>query len=333
MILKQITIISGFLFFLISYSYTILVPISIFSIDYFKKLALKLGQYLSIEMFKGLNTKFYLNTNKYDIKMDENPELVDIIVANHISSCDYLLIISYLKYFNIDLFNFILKKEFCYYPGIGYIVYVNNHIKISRSWEKDEDAIKKQLDVIKKDNKKKQVIIIFPEGTRFTEDKFKEGQQFSKDNNYPIFNNLLVPRTKGLWLLVNILKEKGILGKIWDMTLIMPKNLGKSHFMKDIISKPIGKVFNYIKEIKLTRKYKNMEKFKLWFFNQWKKKDFIINNYKNIGFEEIIFKTDYFKIIFVILTCLLFIYLLTTYYGLIYSVVSIIIAYLMLFLL
>ena len=332
MILKQITIISGFLFFLISYSYTILVPFSVLSIDYFKTLALDLGRYLSIEMFKGFDTEFYLNNNKNDIKIDENPELIDIIVANHISTCDYLLIISYLKHFNIDLFNFILKKELCYYPGIGFILYINNFIRVSRSWDKDEDAIRKQLDVIKKDNKK-QVIVIFPEGTRFTEDKFKEGQQFSRDNNYPIYNNLLVPRTKGLWLLINILKEKGLLGKIWDMTLVMPNNLGKTHFISDIIGKPIGKVFNYIREIKLTRKYKNIDKFKLWFFNQWKKKDFIIDNYKNIGFEKITFETDYKKLTFIFITCLLFIYLLTTHFGFIYIVISIITSYLMLFLL
>ena len=72
-------------------------------------------------------------------------------------------------------------------------------IFIERSWEKDKHKIEQKVSKLK--NK---IIIIFPEGTRKTIKNYKESVNYSIKNNFPIYENLLLPRTKGSWKIINI---------------------------------------------------------------------------------------------------------------------------------
>ena len=136
---------------------------------------------------------------------------------------------------------------------------------------------------------KKQVIIIFPEGTRFTLEKLKEAQRFSLENNLPKYNNLLVPKSKGLWFIVNQLAKKNRLGRIWDMTLVLPKFLGKESYLSDIVGKEIGNVYCDIRELKLPENFEDNNIFKNWLHENWKIKDKYIEHYNKYQYEKITF--------------------------------------------
>ena len=60
------------------------------------------------------------------------------------------------------------------------------------------------------------------------EQKLKEGNEFSKKNNLPIYENLMVPKSKGLWFIIKHLKKLNKLGRIWDATIILSKFIKKS---------------------------------------------------------------------------------------------------------
>jgi 1-acyl-sn-glycerol-3-phosphate acyltransferase len=141
----------------------------------------------------GFGTKIFANEN-----IIQTPGKIDIIIANHHNIMDGFLIMHILKCMNITKWVCVGKKEIMYIPGIGLNFLFDDHIKLSRNWEEDKLTLEKQLDNIKEG-----LIIIFPEGTRFTLNKLKDGQKYSKDNNYPIFDNLLVPKSKGLSTIFN----------------------------------------------------------------------------------------------------------------------------------
>lgn len=289
MLIFQITLFVTFVFLILGYSYLLITPGLLIGytpiLSYVKTLA---QSFFTMVLDKGFKTNFKLGETKQDIKtlINSDTDKIDIIVCNHTSSLDFLLIMSYLQEFEIDSYNFVFKNEITYTPGFGFIMYANPDIKLNRNWEQDKATLGKQLDKIKT-NGKKQVILIFPEGTRLTEKKLSEGQDFSKKNNLPVFENLMVPKSKGLWYIVNHLSDSGKLGKIWDVTLILPNFIKKSINTSDIFGKPIGDVNTVWREVILDKNFKNPEDFKSWLLNVWVTKDSFITHNDKIIFNQV----------------------------------------------
>ena len=289
MLILQIILFVTFVFLILGYSYMLITPALLIGytpiITYVKTLA---QSFVTQVMISGFKTNFKLAKSDQDIikLMNENTELIDIIICNHTSTIDFLVIMSYLQHFNIDSYNFVLKNQIIYTPGFGLIMYASPDIKLNRNWDQDKDTMGKQLDKIKL-NGSKQVILIFPEGTRLSETKLKEGQDFSIKKNLPVFSNLLVPKSKGLWFIVKHLKDSNKLGRIWDVTLTIPKFIGKTAYSSKIFGKPLGDIYTVWREVTICTDYKDMDKFKKWLIDLWLTKDSFINNYKNLIYEDI----------------------------------------------
>ena len=175
-------------------------------------------------------------------------------------------------------------------------------------------------------------MIIFPEGTRYTKEKFEIAQTFSKSKGIPIYDHLLVPKARGLWFLINNFKKANKLGRVWDITLTVPTMLGKSVYVKDLLGKPIGPIYGTIKELKLDFNYEDLETFKIWLFENWKIKDNFMKYYKNFIYNKIHFdKTKYKHLAIIILVCIIFSLFLSNKYGRYYLLTSFIIAYMLIF--
>jgi 1-acyl-sn-glycerol-3-phosphate acyltransferase len=251
MLIIQIMFLITFIYWVMAYSYVVLTPSILLSNDYLIKYVKKLSQTLTIfTLIYGFKSEFYLTSTQQNIKelMNQNTDLVDIIVCNHITTIDFLIVIAYLKYLNISNFNFILNYKVKHIAGFGLIMYANPDIKVFRNWELDQDNMQKQIQNFNTNvSSKKQVLIIFPEGTRYTKEKFEIAQEFSKSKGIPIYDHLLVPKARGLWFLINNFKKVNKLGRVWDITLTVPSMLGKSAYVKDLLGKPIGPVYGTIK--------------------------------------------------------------------------------------
>lgn len=329
MIIKQILFLILFYFFLIIYTYILSVPALLLNNNKILKIIKNFGQNLSTYIINNLNINMYLADTKQEIIFSDS-NLIDIIICNHISSIDYIILISLLKYFNIYEYNFILKKSINYIPGLGFIMYTNTDIKINRKWEDDKELINSQLsniindEIIITDNKSKKVLIIFPEGTRFNENKLLESQKYAIENNYEKYNNLLFPKTKGLWYIINYLSNNHLLGKIWDLTIIYSNKKSFYNLFNHLDS-----IYLIIKEIKLLDNYQDKDIFKKWVLNIWKIKDNIIDNHKNIIYKKINIEYDSLIIKIIKYLCILGILLLSNYYGRIYLLVSFILSYIL----
>jgi len=289
MLIFQITLFVTFVFLILGYSYMLITPGLLIGyipiIDYVKTLA---QSFFTMVLTNGFKTNFKLAESKQNIKklINEDTDKIDILICNHTSTLDFLIIMAYLQEWEIDSYNFVFKNDIIYTPGFGFIMYASPDIKLNRNWEQDKETLGNQLDKIKT-NGKKQVILIFPEGTRLTEKKLREGQDFSKKNNLPVFDNLMVPKSKGLWFITNHLAQTNKLGRIWDVTLIFPQFLKKSIGYADIFGKSIGNINTIWREVKLPENFKDQDNFKKWLMNTWITKDSLMEHHNNIIFNEI----------------------------------------------
>jgi 1-acyl-sn-glycerol-3-phosphate acyltransferase len=336
MLIQQITFLVTSIYWIIAYSYLVLTPSILVSNDYLIKLVKKLSQTLTVfTLIYGFKSEFYLTKTQQNIKelMNQNIDLVDIIICNHITTIDFLIVLMYLKYLDITHYNFILNYKVKHVLGLGLVMYANTDIKVFRNWELDEDNMKKQINKFNQNkSSKKQVLIIFPEGTRYTKEKFEIAQTFSKSKGIPIYDHLLVPKARGLWFLINNFKKANKLGRVWDITLTIPSMLGKSAYVKDLLGKPIGPIYGTIKELKLDFNYEDLETFKIWLFENWKIKDNFMKYYKNFIYKKIHFdKTKYKHLVIIILVCIIFSLFLSNKYGRYYLLTSFIIAYMLIF--
>jgi 1-acyl-sn-glycerol-3-phosphate acyltransferase len=319
---------------ILSYSYLLITPSFILSNNFILKQSKILSQSFSTMMLlDSYKIDFFMAKSDKNIEqlIKQNPNLIDIIICNHISAIDFLIVMAYLQKFKIQNFNFVLKNEIIYIPGFGLIMYTNSDIKLNRKWDKDKDNLRKQINKIKvESNKDKQIILIFPEGTRLNKNKLNKAQKFSVDNNLPVFNNLLVPKTKGLWYLINYLKTSNKLGRVWDLTLVVPKFLGKSTNIIKITTQPIGPVYGIFRELELDKNnYQDLNQFKFWFLKNWKIKDNFLQNYKSFIYNKIILND--FKLIHIIsiaIITLLGCISLTNKHTRRYIIISIMISYL-----
>ena len=245
-----------------------------------------------------------------------NPsDKVDILISNHITTIDFVVYLSVLRQFdNRDVY-FVLKRDLIFIPGGGFTLCVGPDIKLNRKLEDDQESI---INSVKK--MKSGIIIIMPEGTRFTPEKQELAKKYSIDNNLPVFKNTLFPKMKGIYLISKILNENNKLGKIIDFSTIIENFHLKTARMKDLLTKPLGKTFSVIRTYNIPIKYlDNYEKFKKWFLKLWQKKDNILDNICNApNYDYMILKPELkskdYMIIVVMIT--LFIYLIMHSNGL-----------------
>jgi hypothetical protein len=329
MIFRQITLIILFTYWILAHSYLLVTPSILLGNQTLINLVKELSQTFSTRiLLDGFSTQFFMAANQTNIQLEinQNIDLIDIMVCNHVSTFDFLIAMAYLKNFNIGSYNFVLKNEITYFPGFGLIMYASPDIKLNRRWEQDKLNLGKQIDKIKTNHSDKQVILIFPEGTRLTKEKLLEGHKFSELNNLPIFENLLVPKTKGLWTLISHLSQTKRLGKIWDLTLAIPKFMGKSAYLTDIIGKKMGPVYGIFRELKNCQ-YQNLNEFKSWFIKNWQIKDELLSNYNKFIYNQIEFSDKSSHILLITLTIILSTIMLTNKYSRGYLLLSFLLAY------
>ena len=217
----------------------------------------------------GFDSTIYYSGN-YD-KTDK----IDIMIGNHLNMIDFTIYTSIIKQFdNRDIY-LVVKKEIIFIPGAGFIVGTAPDIKMNRKYEDDKDNI---INTIKKI--KNGIIIIMPEGSRYTTEKKNLAQKYSNDNNLHIFNNMLYPKMKGLWLILKCLHESNKLGNIIDLTVVIENYKKKELSTTDVFKTKLGDTFVIISSYDnhyYMPGINDYDIFKSWFIEKWKIKDNILD--------------------------------------------------------
>jgi 1-acyl-sn-glycerol-3-phosphate acyltransferase len=257
----------------------------------------------------------YLFNTKLKISGEYNKtDKVDIIIANHIDVIDIMMMISLLKIIDSRPFYFIGEKiSLDKLGGFTALYYYSDNILIHKNIDKDKQLIKKLIDKINTG-----IIIIYPEGLVFKEDTIKKSLEYCKTNNLIPFNNLLYPKTQGLWHIINELKNQNKLGNLIDVTFILSKIKDRNEIIKDLVTsnkilKPedykIGDTNYIIRSFELNKYVDNYNNFKEFLLKVWREKDIILegSNYKTYKFNEITYNRITFikTILLVLIICII----------------------------
>jgi 1-acyl-sn-glycerol-3-phosphate acyltransferase len=306
MITESLKVISLFFFILMLFinSCLLILPFSLVGksqLGY--KLACDLIQsYFDVFYNYGLNSKIkYLGNIKFTDK-------IDVLVCNHVNTFDFAIYLSVLKQFCNKEVYIICRNNLKYIPIFGFYLKFYNFIKINKNLETDKYILTNAINKIDSG-----VIIIMPEGTRFTEENYKKSKEYSNKNNLTQFENLLYPKMKGLHIICDILNKNNKLGNIIDFTIKIDKMFLKKCHIKDIITNNLGDSLVIINNYKINKgDIDNYELFKQFFIKKWIKKDKILNNTKITHYNESHFKTiipsvPFYKIYLSIILILTFI--------------------------
>ncbi|GFR67471.1 1-acyl-sn-glycerol-3-phosphate acyltransferase 3 [Elysia marginata] len=130
------------------------------------------------------------------------------------------------------------KKSLRYVPLIGWAWYFTETIFLNRKWEHDKYSISRDLQKTYDFPKGYYVtLLLFPEGTRFTEKKHQASLEVSRAKGYPELKHLLLPRPKGFALITHGLK--GHFQSVLNCTVGFETNGIAPTFMNIFNGKPI----------------------------------------------------------------------------------------------
>ncbi|KAJ7296571.1 hypothetical protein O6H91_09G013500 [Diphasiastrum complanatum] len=140
-----------------------------------------------------------------------------LVLCNHRTEVDWMYIwnlavrkdrIGYVKY--------MLKSSVRNLPIFGWGFHILEFLFLDRKWEVDEPAIKTYASSFK-DRRDPLWLILFPEGTDFTEAKRVKSQHFAKMHGLKKLNNVLLPRSKGFVACLSHLRQS--LDAVYDLTI------------------------------------------------------------------------------------------------------------------
>jgi len=118
----------------------------------------------------------------------------------------------------------IAKKMLKYVPTIGVSWALNDFIFLDRDWEKDKETLTNCMQVLAS-YKQPFWLLLFPEGTRLSQEKLEQGQKFSQSRGLPVFKHQLYPRTKGFARIMETLDTDKV-KYVYDITIMFNTNKG-----------------------------------------------------------------------------------------------------------
>jgi 1-acyl-sn-glycerol-3-phosphate acyltransferase len=197
------------------------------------------------------------------------------IISNHKAMYDILATYYVSGFFN-RFIGFCTKKQIAYVPGIGWwctrmkFPTLNRNISDLKTLESTKVPFP---------------IVIYPEGTRYSDQKYKESYQFAKQNDYPISKYAQLPKYKGAFAL-----PKDV---VYHMTLVyLDRN---QRIITGEIKEFPHRIYIHVK--KHTNVPREESEYKKWIQNQFANIDDIYDNFKPTNAIEMVPKmnaVDYF---------------------------------------
>ena len=133
---------------------------------------------------------------------DFNPNEKSVILCNHKAVFDILSIFYVSGHFN-RVIGFCLKKQVSQIPGCGWWCTRMKFPTLNRD-SSDLKTLEQDTTTFP--------IIIYPEGTRYSNTKYSESRDFAKKNDYPISKYAQLPKYKGAFALTK--------NVVYQMTLV-----------------------------------------------------------------------------------------------------------------
>ncbi|KAE8708407.1 putative 1-acyl-sn-glycerol-3-phosphate acyltransferase 5 [Hibiscus syriacus] len=203
-----------------------------------------------------------------------------LLICNHRTEVDWMYLwdlalrkdcLGYIKY--------ILKSSLMKLPVFGWAFHILEFIPVERKWEVDEANMRQMLSKFK-DPRDPLWLVIFPEGTDFTDQKCLRSQKYAAENGLPILKNLLLPKSKGFNACLEDLRST--LDAVYDVTI------GYKHrcpsFLDNVFGVDPSEVHMHIRRIALDDVPMSEGEVTAWLMDTFQLKDRLLSNFKSEGY-------------------------------------------------
>jgi len=204
------------------------------------------------------------------------------IIANHRWGLDWLMIFTVAaRKGRLGVMKLFAKDSIKWIPGIGWGLWLLDFPFLSRNWTNDVRTIDRTFQSLK-DRRLPFWLVSHLEGTRLTESKVKQSQDFAKKKDLPVFKNVLLPRTKGFIATVSSLRKADAVKVLYDIT-IMYEDGRKDPRIFNAAVRQGGRVSLHVKRYLISDLPTNEEELTQWLYDRWREKDQLIESFLKTG--------------------------------------------------
>ncbi|CAK9822275.1 1-acyl-sn-glycerol-3-phosphate acyltransferase gamma [Anthophora retusa] len=173
-----------------------------------------------------------------------------------------------------------VKKSVQYFPAIGWTWKFAECVFLARNWEEDKEIIKSQISELA--NYPDSIwLLLYPEGTRFTEQKLEASKKFALEKGITPLKHHLLPRTRGFT--ASIPHMRGKIPAIYDVQLhFNPADPVKPTMTNLLLGKRI-EAHLYMQRIPIEEVPEDDEGAAKWLYNLYKKKDRLAESFYQTG--------------------------------------------------
>ncbi|KAL8611368.1 hypothetical protein ACOMHN_014423 [Nucella lapillus] len=231
------------------------------------------------QWWSGTEVMFYMDED--DMKLVGKEHVM--VMMNHKYDIDWLMAWILAERFGMLGGTKIFGKEILrYVPLIGWAWYFTESIFLKRQWEHDRRIIAHDVArVVDYPENYWITILLFPEGTRFTEEKLKVSQEVCRAKGYPMTKHTLLPRTKGF-----VLSMHGMKGKVpalYNATVGFPSTGPKPTLMNILNGVPLLAHFHCVRIPMDSVPIDTDEECGTWLRNAFRQKDQLYDDFLKHG--------------------------------------------------
>lgn len=212
----------------------------------------------------------------------EDNDRLDLYICNHITYLDSLFIpITLLSSTNCyKRLRFFMNKIFRKLPVVKEAIFFNKYYLLSKNIIDDKGLFESFDDEIKTNYNYNTSLFIYPEGTMYFETSLKKYHDYCESKNIKPFENLIHPRYKGTYKLIQSIKnlDMDVIGFFYDITMYYSGVDNKNIKITDFLTFKTNSVHMHIRKIKYSDIPDEEEEFKQWIYNLFKEKDELLKN-------------------------------------------------------
>ncbi|KAG0590428.1 hypothetical protein M758_1G106700 [Ceratodon purpureus] len=202
-----------------------------------------------------------------------------MIMCNHRTEVDWMYIWNLaIRKGKIGFCKYAVKDSVKNLPLFGWAFYVFEFLMLHRQWEVDAPVIKSYLDSFQ-DKRDPLWLIVFPEGTDFTEEKRDKGNAYARENGYPELVNVLQPRTRGFVTCLSQLR--GSLDAVYDLTIGYTKRCPL--FINNLYGTDPTEVHIHVRRIPISEIPESEDGMSKWLYDIFLQKDQMLATFSKTG--------------------------------------------------
>ncbi|CAG7666138.1 unnamed protein product, partial [Allacma fusca] len=174
-----------------------------------------------------------------------------------------------------------LKKILQYAPVLGWSWKMQESVFLERNWEKDQMILGRQLTKFT-EYPDPYWITLFPEGTRFSEEKHRISMEVARSKGIPELKHLLLPRTRGF--IASIPPLRKAIPAVYDVVVAFnPNKIGNDPTIVNLLNgRPVTSKL-LLRRIPMSEIPEDETEAGEWLHEQYRQKDKLLDNFFRTG--------------------------------------------------